>query len=422
MTKLRVAVVGAGLAGLAAAWLLARRHAVVLFERRPAPGFTAQSVSVADAGGGRQRVDVPLRVFYPGYYPTLTRLYDSLGVSSQSVSYAATLTDAAGRPYFRWRNLLLGGRSIATWAPRDATLGARAWRIAAGMHAFARAARRADEATAGRSIGEFCARLRLGEDFVEGFLLPAICTVCTCGTEQARAFPAEVIVEYLQRGLARQAVRRAMHGADEVQRRLLEGIPEHRGDARIRTLRRGAAEVRLVHEDGHEEAFDHIVLATQANQALALLGGSARIDEAALLASFRYVPVEVLTHRDTALMPPQRRDWSPVNLLVDPAHDAPASTIWINAVQPALRDAPDVFQTVHPLRQPREELLIGRARFERPLVGAASGTALQTLERLQREEGRRLWFCGSYAAPGIPLLESAVASAAAVAERLGAPL
>ena len=91
-------------------------------------------------------------------------------------------------------------------------------------------------------------------------------------------------------------------------------------------------------------------------------------------------------------------------------------------MQPALRDAEDLFQTVSPIARPREELLLGRALFQRPLVGDRSSTALQTLERLQREEGRRIWFCGSWAAPGIPLLESAVASAAAVSARLGSPL
>jgi hypothetical protein len=65
-----------------------------------------------------------------------------------------------------------------------------------------------------------------------------------------------------------------------------------------------------------------------------------------------------------------------VNLLVDPAHDQPMSTIWITAVQPALRDAAPLFQTVHPLREPRADTVIGRARFERPVVDTASAAAL----------------------------------------------
>lgn len=418
-------MVGAGLAGLSAAWWLARRHDVVLVERQPAPGFTAQSVAVPDAQGQTQRVDVPLRVFYPGYYPTLGRLYDALEVASEPVSYAATFTDAGGRPYFRYRNLRWGDRSLGTWAPADAALGAQAWRIVWGMWRFVRAVRGlrgsgTDAGLAQTSIDAFARGHRLPRDFVEGFLLPAICTVCTCSTEQARAFPAAVVIDYLQRGLTREAVRRAVHGADGVQQRLLAGIPALQLNARLQQVRRRRDGVRLVFEDSGEQDFDHVVLATQANHALQLLGAQARIDEAQVLASFTYVPVPVVTHRDAALMPTRRRDWSPVNLWVNPACDAPESTIWINAVQPALRGAADVFQTVHPQREPRESLVVGRARFERPLVGPATATALGTLERLQAEPDRRIWFCGSWAQPGIPLLESAVRSAAHVAERLGA--
>ena len=85
-------VIGAGLSGLAAAWWLGQQHSVTLFERQAQPGFTAANVAVPGRGaaGNPVRVDVPLRVFYPGYYPTLTRLYAALGVPSEPVSYAAS--------------------------------------------------------------------------------------------------------------------------------------------------------------------------------------------------------------------------------------------------------------------------------------------------------------------------------------------
>lgn len=416
----RVAVVGAGLSGLAAAWLLGRRHQVTLFERQQRPGFTVASVSVP---GSAQRVDVPLRVFYPGYYPTLMRLYDALGVPSEPVSYASSFAGADGRLYFRYRNLRLGDRSYGWLAPQDLLLGTRARSIVAGLLRFHRQAvpalRRGD--LHGHTIGGYVAEQGYPADFVDGLLLPAICTVCTCSVSQARGFPADVIVDYLARGLARQAVRRALHGADDVERRLLQGIPQLHCNARIAAVQRTPAGVQLLMEDGSAQAFDHVVLAAQANQSRRLLR-DASADEAQVLDGFNYQPVQVLSHRDTALMPPRRSDWSPVNLRLAPGHDAPESTIWVNAVQPALRHAAPVFQTVHPQREPRPELLIGSARFERPMVDAGSQRALQGLQALHAQPDRRVWFCGSYAQAGIPLLEGAVASAAAVAQRLGAEL
>ncbi len=164
-----IAVIGGGLAGLAAAWLLARRHAVTLFERQPRPGFTAASVALP---GSDQRVDVPLRVFYPGYYPTLTRLYAALGVASEAVSYASSFTDADGRLYFRYRNLRWGSRSWSWLAPQDLLLGPRARDIVRGLLRFHRQAVPAlrEGRLAGLSIGDYVQAQNYPPAFVDGLL------------------------------------------------------------------------------------------------------------------------------------------------------------------------------------------------------------------------------------------------------------
>ncbi len=388
------------------------------------------------------RVDVPIRVFYAGYYPSLVRLYAELGVATEAVSYASSFHDADGALYFRYRNWLLGGASYSWVAPQD-LLSRRARRIVAGALRFRREAPAAlaRGALAGRTIGEFVRRAGHDEAFVRGLLLPAIATVCTCSYEDALNFPAAVIVEYLVRGLTREPVRRAVQGADEVARRLSEGIARRgevclgRGLAGVRRdgvggdeppdASGGAVVLRL--QDGALARFDHVVLATQANQALALLE-DASVAERRMLAGFSYRPIEVVMHRDAHLMPARRRDWSAVNLLVTPEGAQPQSTIWVNAVQPALKamsagapngEAP-ILQTVHPLRAPRDETVISTARFERPVVDAASERALASLATLHAEPGRRVWFCGSYAQPGIPLLESAVGSAEVAVRALAA--
>lgn len=424
-----IAVIGGGIAGLVAAWQLSRRHAVTLFERHAVPGFVASSVAL-DATSPGLRIDVPLRVFYPGYYPTLTRLYAELGVATEPVDYATTFYDGDGRAYFRWRNARLGGWSLPYVLPQDVA-SARGWRIVQGALRFQTRARAALAAGGldGASIGEFVAAERIAPEFVDGLLLPAIATIATCSTEDARAYPAAVVAAYAAAGVARQSVRRARDGADAVAAKLLAGITRVQCKAGVVAVRRrpgatastrhaGAGPVMVQHAAG-EEAFDHVVFATQANQALALLADAAP-DETAALAAFRYRTLEVLMHRDTALMPQRRAEWSPVNARVCAEHDQPESTIWINRVQPGLRHAEPLFQTVMPQRSPREGSIIGQARFERPLVNVGSAAALASLQQLHAQPERRVWWCGSYAESGVPLLESAVRSALAVAARLEA--
>jgi len=409
---MKIAVIGGGIAGLVAAWRLSQRHAVTLFERHASPGFTASSVDVDGL-----RVDVPLRVFYPGYYPTLTRLYAELGVATQPVDYATTFTAADGRAYFRWRNLRLAGWSWPFVLPRDVS-GVRARRIVAGALAFNARARAALAAGAlgDTSIGDFVSAEGIASEFVDGLLLPAIATVGTCTTADARAYPAAVVAGYAGAGLSRQSVHRARDGADVVAQRLLRGIGSVVCSAGVDGVLRPPGGV-LVRHRGGVQTFDHVVFATQANQALALLDDAGAAERAAL-AAFRYRALQVVMHRDERLMPARRADWSPVNAVVEPAFERPQSTIWINRVQPAMRHAAPLFQTVMPQAEPRDELVLGRARFERPLVDAGSAGAIAALQRLHAEPGRRTWLCGSYAMPGVPLLESAVRSALAVADHI----
>jgi predicted NAD/FAD-binding protein len=414
----KIAVVGGGIAGLAAARMLGERHVVTLLERHASPGMAVHGVQVeAGEGRGACRVDVPLRVFYPGYYPRLTALYRAVGVVTEPVDYSATFTNERGEPFFGYKNLRVGPLAIPLVAPRS-ILGSRARRILRDLFRLRRFHRRLEEERGQLTIGELCADEGYSPDFVEGFLLPTFATICTCSYASVRSFPAEHVIDYLTRGVLVTSVRRASGGADEVVKRLTARLSDVRCGVDVRGIRceDGHAALEI---NGIEERFDHVVVATQANHALGLLAAPSEGERRAL-SVFRYEPVEVVMHTDASLMPARRSDWAPVNLTVSAGHDRPASTIWMNAVQPALREARPIFQTVSPQAEPRADAVLARSRFERSVVDKTSAEALRDLSRLHAEPRRRVWFCGSYARAGIPLLESAVASVHAVVQAMGA--
>jgi predicted NAD/FAD-binding protein len=408
---LDIAVIGGGIAGLSAAWRLSTHHRVTLLERHEVAGMDAHSLDL-EHDGGIHRVDVPLRVLYEGYYPTLIAQYHELGVQLERTNYAGAFSRLGGDSYYRYANWIVAGRSIPLPA---LPLGRTALRINRDLVRFYRLAPLAlsQLRDSEEPLGSWLDRSHFGAEFAEGFLIPTFAAVCTCSAAAVRAYPARVILDYLTRGLTFGGVRRVVLGTREVVRRLTEPVAEVQCGVRVQAILPAPEGIRVRWEGG-ERVFDHVVVATQANQALGMLDGAFRRERDAL-ERFGYEPSTVVVHTDPRLAPRDRRFWAPVNIITSEAHDKPMATIWMNRVQPALRDASPVFQTWNPILEARPDTVRAHARFERPVVNAASLEGARMVRLLQAQHGRRLWFCGSYLGPGIPLLEAAARTALDVA-------
>lgn len=404
---LDIAVIGGGIAGLSAAWRLSTHHRVTLMERHEVAGMDAHSLDLSH-DGSTARVDVPLRVLYEGYYPTLIAQYHELGVQLERTNYAGSFSALDGDTYYRYANWLIAGQSIPLPA---LPIGRKAIRINRDLMRFYRLAPIAlrEMQDSEEPLGSWLDRSKFSPEFSEGFLIPTFAAVCTCSAAAVRAYPARVILDYLTRGLTFGGVRRVVMGTREVVRRLTEPVTELRCGVRVHGISPAPDGVRVRWEGG-EQVFDHVVVATQANQATTMLDPAFRREREAL-ERFAYEPSEVVVHTDPRLAPRDRRYWAPVNIITTEAHDRPMATIWMNKVQPELRAKSPVFQTWNPIIDARPELVRAHARFERPVVNAASLEGARTVRLLHAQHSRRLWFCGSYLGPGIPLLEAAARTA-----------
>jgi predicted NAD/FAD-binding protein len=416
--KEKIAVVGSGMAGLAAAWYLGAEHEVTVLEKHAGAGISTHGVN-AEAG----RIDVPLRVIYPGYYPELFALLDEAGVDIEPLDASLSFTDAAGRCFFRYANHGLGGVTLPLVAPRMLR-DADARRIIRDLARFMLQVpgELAQGRLKGLSIGQYLRDRRYSHAFSDAFLIPCFAGINTVSNDHVRDTPAEVIAGYFSRGFLFSRVYRAKGGASAIAAALSRRIAHARFGVGISEVRREANGVAVRLQDGSEQRFDRVIFATQANQVLPLLSDASDAERGALT-GIRYDRVEVLMHRDTRLVPAQRASWSPVNYMLSDQHDRPMITIWVNALLPGHDVAAEpVFQTLNPQIEADEALVLQRTTLERPIVDGNTATHIDRLLGLHAEPGRRVFFCGSYAARGIPLLESATASSKAVARWIGAQL
>jgi predicted NAD/FAD-binding protein len=413
-------VVGSGIAGLGAAWLLGRQHQVTLFERDLRLGGHSNTVEVDDQGR-RVAVDTGFIVYNELNYPNLTGLFATLGVPTQAsdMSFAASVD---GVEY--------AGDSLATlFAQRRRLLDPTHWRMLFDIVRFNREARAAlATGSLGRqTLSEFLDAGGYGAALRERYLLPMGGAIWSCPTRTMLEFPAESFLRFLDNHhlLAvegRPQWRTVSGGAREYLRRLLDQakhgphpLDVHRGSPVTRVGRvPGGVELTVGAE--RSSRFDHVVLAGHAPDMLALLT-DATGTERELLGAFRYQRNRAVLHRDASLMPELRRAWSSWNYAVAPAGDAGARiavTYWMNRLQ-RLPTATDWFVSLNPHREPAAETVAFACEYEHPVFSSAAIDAQRKLGRIQGRD--RLWFAGAWTGYGFH--EDGLRSAVEVAAAFG---
>lgn len=412
----RIAVVGSGIAGLSAAWLLSKQHQVTLFEAEPRAGGHSNTVD-AQAGGRVVPVDTGFIVYNTASYPNLIALFDHLGVrtAATDMSFAVSL-DEGGYEY--------AGSSVSSLFGQPSNLLRPShWRLLADTLRFFREAPAFNNAVCDPdlTLGDHLTRSGYSEPFVARHILPMAAAIWSTPSRDVLDFPVAAFVRFFaNHGLLQVANRpqwrTVVSGSREYVRRLLAdfGGEVALGDP-VRRIVRSPGLVTIEMSRG-ERRFDRCVIATHADDALSLLAAPTR-DERSLLGAFRYARNRAVMHTDASLMPKRRRLWSSWNYLgARRGSDATlAVTYWMNKLQPLGANVPELFVTLNPPREMEARRTVAEFDYAHPMFDAAAMRAQRQLWSLQGV--RDTWFCGSYFGYGFH--EDGLQSGLAAAENIG---
>jgi len=410
----KIAIIGAGIAGLSVARQLHLRHDVRVYEVEERPGGHARTVDI-DIDGVRAAVDTAFLVFNEHNYPRFSALLAELGVEGQPAPMGlAVRLDASGLEY---SSASLGGMFAG-----ERNLARRElWALVAGVlrlrrrHAYAR-----DDPAPELTLRDLVSAGQLSDVVVDGYIIPAGAAIWSCSREEVLDMPAAAFLAFLRNhgflGGQARAWRTIPGGSRRYVERLVEPFRDRLAlSSPVRRVERAGGVVHVQADGRGGGVFDACVLAIQPDLALRLLADPSPL-EREVLGAFRSTEAQVTLHTDDALLPRRpacRSSWN-VRVFADPRRAI--VTYDLRHVQSLPFPRPlylslDADDVIDPRR------VVHRASLRHPRYTPAM---LRAQERWPLLNGRRAtYYCG--AAWGDGFHEAGIGTALAVARLLHAP-
>ncbi len=389
----RIAVIGGGISGMAAAHLLASDHAVVLYEADRRLGGHARTVMAGKRGD--QPVDTGFIVFNKVNYPNLLGLFERLDVPLAESNMSFGVSIGGG-----WLEYALANVD-SIFAQRANLFSPRFLRMMRDILQFN--ARACSVVRLGMTMGDLLRALGTGDWFRDYYILPISGAIWSTPSQGVLDFPAETLIRFfknhaLMTVTAQHQWYTVQGGSVQYVDRLQAAMQRQGVDIRLATpiagVRRTAWGVLVRAAGGEWELYDEVVFATHSDDTLRLLSDATPAERAALSA-VRYQPSQAVLHADASQMPHNRKTWASW-VYTEPKGPRPDRidlTYWMNSLQPIPQDDP-LFVTLNPNRAIREELIHDVVTFRHPVYDQVAIAAQEAIRAMNGQSST--WFCGAW--------------------------
>jgi predicted NAD/FAD-binding protein len=412
MTK--IAIIGTGVSGLGAAYLLNRKHEIAVYEKAARIGGHSRTVTV-DYDGTRIPVDTGFIVFNEKNYPHLSAMFRHLDVPTHKsdMTFAASIRDG----WLEW-----GAKDTnAIFGQRRNLLSPRFGLLIRDVFRFNAQAEETAERHPDLALDEFLTLLKLGDWFRRFYLLPMCSAIWSCPPKEMMRFPARTLIRFMANHHLLSASGQPQWltvtgGAQEYLKRLAASFAHRiRVNCGATSVTRGERGVTVTDTTGSCEHFDQVVFASHGDETLRLLA-DADDHERAVLSHFRYQPNVAVLHRDTSVMPKSRHCWASWVYTSDGKLEEPrlSVTYWMNLLQGIPNKTP-LFVTLNPRTPIAPEKVFDTHVFEHPVFDLAVAAAQRDVQAMQGRRGT--FFCGAHLRHGFH--EDGLASAVHVGRLLG---
>ncbi len=407
--RMKLAIVGSGISGLAVAHTLKDHADITVFEAGNYFGGHTHTVDITlptPQGLVTHGVDTGFLVFNERTYPNLINLFAELNVETapSDMSFSVKVPGALNGKTLEWSGTDLN----SVFAQRSNLVNPRFWRMLADVMRFnalcTRIAKEQREKELQQPLSDFLRTNKFSEPFRDWYFLPMLGCIWSCPTDQMLQFPVATMIRFCHNHGLIQVTNRpqwfsVVGGARNYVEKILAGVHDKRLNTPVRLIERDAQGVRII-TDGHAERFDQVVIATHTDQALSMLR-QASGEERSLLGAIRYQDNRAVLHTDASVLPANPKTWAAWNYERAASSERESSRVCLHYLLNRLQRIPfdqPVVVSLNPLQDIDPATIVGEYDYAHPVFDLGAIEAQKRLPLLQGQQ--HTWYAGAWAGYG----------------------